>query len=377
MAFSILGALSLVFTGCSSKTDEQDHAKQIAAMTERISDLQQQVLILTRKLARARDTINELNSHGGPALSIQHDASEPASDTQRNGTFGKALAEMLATRIKKHRDTGTGDAGPEQAFEDLTERTRELERELEHLRQLLGIKQQSDAIDAVLALSDQLEAQRQGQLEAIVAILDMKGSPKRKIELLSALSELAAERDPALIDVVRKALADPDPEVGRHAIGLLDGYKTDEILPLVNQALQSRDGQTRRTALLPLAGLNDPQVADLLVNALSDTSEDVRSAALEVAQEHTDDIQLRVLERGLASEHEDLKSEALSLLEDRSDHAAVEIILTGLLDASPEFREKVNSVLYFLIDQEFDDFDTACAWWNEHKHRYDENLFDK
>ena len=40
------------------------------------------------------------------------------------------------------------------------------------------------------------------------------------------------------------------------------------------------------------------------------------------------------------------------------------------------FREEVNSVLYFLIDQEFETYEDAIAWWDQNQHKYDEDLFE-
>ena len=127
--------------------------------------------------------------------------------------------------------------------------------------------------------------------------------------------------------------------------------------------------------MAPLSGIDDPQTVELLAQALSDTSKNVRSAALEVAEGHGDNIKLGVMEEGIGSPYDDVKYEIVSLLEDRSDHIAVEVLIEGLKDTDPDFREEVNAALDFLIDEEFETYEEAEAWWIENKDNYDDELF--
>lgn len=379
--YSIVLSSCFVLSGCSSKNDEGKISKQAAlieSLQKEIVKLRTENDELQHSLAESRDKIEKQADY-----KLDNEEIKQLDKTEEQ--VGSKLLNAQRQRLKQK------NADLKKALAQATEKTKwqddsELYAEVERLKQknneLKKLLDETIARVKVLTTLASLknrrtrERQYKEQAEAVIAEFDSKVSSKRKLELIDSLTESAVEQHPSVIDIVQKILDDPDPEVGRAAIALLEDYETTEIIPVISQALESRDEQTRIGALALLANANDPQVIDLLVEALKDTSEDVRSAVLEVAQEQVDDIQLNVLEEGIASSYEDVKSEALSLLEDRSDHASVEIIITGLLDEDPKFREKVNLALYFFVDQEFETYETALTWWDQNKHKYDENLFE-
>jgi hypothetical protein len=212
-------------------------------------------------------------------------------------------------------------------------------------------------------------------VNTIIAQLDSAVGPERKIELIESLTELSLEQDPSVINVVQKALDDPNPEVQRAAIELLEEYKTPEILPVITRALKSPDEQTRQCALRPLSNINDPQVGKLLVQALDDKSEDVRSAAIEIAEDHQEQIKLSVMEKGITSPYNDVKESVISMLEEKADHKAVEILIMGLKNSDSYSHKLINEALDFLIDETFKTYEEARTWWLANKSKYDNELF--
>jgi len=214
-----------------------------------------------------------------------------------------------------------------------------------------------------------------GRASVIIAELDSAISSERKIELIESLNELSLEQDPSIINVVRKALDDPNPEVQRAAIELLEDYQTPEILPVITQALKSSDEQTREYALRPLSNINDPKVGQLLVQALDDTSEDVRSAAIEAAEDCQEHIKLNVMEKGITSPYNDVKEAVISMLEDKADRKAVDILIMGLKNSDDNSRQLINEALDFLIEKEFETYQEAQSWWLANKDNYDDELF--
>jgi outer membrane murein-binding lipoprotein Lpp len=361
--YSIILSFCFVLVGCSPKSDKDEIARQAAL----IESLQKDIEMLRANIKGLKQSPAET-----PAEIKQQADIKLHSKEKQPGDPNELLKEILSGIIAKKEKQSVSEL--------YNKKIQRLQKENNELRKLLSeaiAKAKGNGL-AALSVSDRKEFNKQAKerAKAVIAEFDSEISRRGKIELIDSLSELAQAQALPVIDVVRKALADPDPKVGRAALKLIKNYETPEIIPIISQAIKSRDEQTRIDALAPLANIDNPQVVDLLVEALDDTSEEVRSVALEAAQEQGDDIQLNVLEKGIVSSHKDVKSEALSLLEDRSDHASIEIIVTGLLDEDLKFREEVNSVLDFMIDQEFENYETAIDWWDENKHKYDEDLFE-
>jgi len=361
--YSIILSFCFVLVGCSSKSDKNEIAEQAALIES-----------LQKEIEKLRANINDLEQPlaEAPGEVKQQSDIKLHSEEKQPGDPNELLKEILTGIIAKKEK--------QSASELYNKKIQRLQKENDELRRLLDEAIAKNNEKGLLASSvsnrQEFEKQAKERIKAVIAEFDSEISSRGKIELIGSLSELAQAQALPVIDVVRKALDDPDPRVGRAAVKLIKNYETPEIVPIISQAIKSRDEQTRIDALAPLANIDNPKVVDLLVEALDDTSEEVRSVALEMAQEQGDDIQLNVLEKGIVSSHKDVKSEALSLLEDRSDHASIDIIVTGLLDEDLKFREEVNSVLNFMIDQEFENYETAIDWWDENKQKYDEDLFE-
>jgi HEAT repeat protein len=198
-------------------------------------------------------------------------------------------------------------------------------------------------------------------------------STDRKVELLQSLSFAAAKEDPNIIGVVVKALDDPNGEVGQAAISLLDGYEDPAIIPAVEKALKNENDEVRTAAVELLNNINDPVVQNPLALALNDPSEDVRAAALDIL-EMQDDVQTDILAGGIGSPYEDVKDVILSMLEDKGDQKSVDILINGLKDQNPDFRESVSDTLEFLLDEKFDSYEKAAAWWEKNKSKFDAEL---
>ena len=213
------------------------------------------------------------------------------------------------------------------------------------------------------------------QVDTIIAGFDSARTTERKIQLIESLSELYFENDTSVISLVSKALDEPNVQVGRAAIDLLQDYETPEILPVIEKALNSDDEEIREQALMPLSVINDSRAVSLLVKALNDAAESVRTTALEVAEEQNDDIMLSVMTEAINSPYDDVKYSIASTLEDRSDHAAVDVLIEGLKSEDPNFREEINEILDFLIEEEFDNHEEALYWWDRNRDKFDEELF--
>lgn len=371
----VVGGNVLFLSGCSRKDNETANNDQIvASLKENINELKAQIQTLQHhidleksKLAVSQQettTPNAKESIDGNLIQFsQMDPNDPNQTVQvsqdRNPEDPETLITGLAAKIIKH------NLGPEETLELalLKEENKQLKKELERLQLLLIQKGE--------IVTDNRNA------EEMSREFELRRSPVRKIDFLESLSQLSEERDPEILPIIQKALESLDPDVAIAASKLLKNYKSVEVLPVVEQALLSSNDEVRTNALKPLGYINDPLAADFLIHALNDKSEAVRSHALEIAGDQEGEIQLDVLSAAMNSLYDDVRYEALSLLEFRGDSDVVPILLEGLKDPDLEYVEETNSVLSFLIDQEFRSYEEATSWWEQNKDRYDEDLFEK
>jgi hypothetical protein len=79
----------------------------------------------------------------------------------------------------------------------------------------------------------------------------------------------------------------------------------------------------------------------------------------------------------MSSAYNDVKLDAVSELSDMSSPAAMDVLIKGLKDNNTEFREEVSTAIYFLIDEQFDNYRQAEQWWKANRHRFDEKLVEK
>jgi len=338
VTYWVILSLCLACIGCSSKTDQDEKQDEMApsptASAQRTQvSLEQQVQALKQENAELKRTLAE-------SLTLKEQVQKLR---QQNDELKRVLTDALGKAEKAKPAEPEGE---------------ELEK----------------AVAAAVDTEQPIVSNE--KTDAMVAEFESAGSTEEKLKFLRSLGRLAAGQDSSVIGVVRRALSDPDPEVGRAAVKLLAGYRKPGILPVVEQALSSEDQQIRMRALVPLRGINSPEADRLLVQALSDPSKDVRYAALVMTGEKSDATKLSVLSTGITSPHEDVKYAAVSILGGTGDPAVVDVLLEGLNDSNPDFRNAVNAILRLLINQDFDTYDEAQAWWAKNRNSYDNDLFE-
>ncbi|MBP7051328.1 MAG: HEAT repeat domain-containing protein [Phycisphaerae bacterium] len=356
LAWQSVVILGLVCCGCSrrDKTDEEGAspsamvAEEQMASAEELQVLRQENDHLKKAMAQATLVLDEVK------MLRQN------NEDLRQAVSGVPSLQLEVERLRRENETlqstrnaaNTADELVNNAAADIPARQQAAE---ESYRRYLNSCRQRAA--------------------SLLARYDSAGSVKVKLEFMESLADSASRQDPAVVGVIRKALADPDSTVVRAAADLLAEYETREILPAVEQALMLADEQVRIAAVNPLSAIDDLQVIRLLMGALDDTSVEVRRTALGEVDEHASDpIKLSVMEAAIASPYDDVKRGVLSMLESRSDHIAVELLMEGLKDPDPGFRTETGECLSFLIDQEFKTYEEARAWWTSNKDRYDAEL---
>jgi HEAT repeat protein len=311
------------------------------------------VLILVLGCIGCSKTDKEEENKAAPVKTTAKEQTQLSSEDaeqlkKENENAKKAIAKVLAVMDEE---------------ESLSEKNKELKQ----------------AVSKLIDVNEQTEKyqQEKARTEALIAEFESATNSKEKIDFLQSLNELSSAQDLSVINVIRRALKDPDLEVGRAAIELLDNYNSPEIIPAVEDAMGIVDDEIRMDALSALSGINNEEACELLIQGLGDNSKDVRATALNVASEQSDQIALSVLEKGIVSPYNDVKYNTAYMLQDRSDHRGLEVLFVGLKDSNPQFREEINEILNFLVNKEFESYDEATTWWNENKSNYDEELFEK
>jgi len=337
--------LLLVFASinCSSKEDEDKKGQTPPAQA-------------------AKEELNRLNKE----ISELKKALAEKTDAEEQHAFKEELERLRQENEQLKEALLQAQARKEQT--DVSQQAERLKQEIDNLKKALAEK---------TATTEQglTHYEDRDQVDTIIARFDSARTAERKIQLIESLGELYFENDSSVISLVAKALDDPNLQVGRAAIELLQDYETPEILPVIEKALNSDDEEIREQALMPLSVINDSRAANLLVKALDDTAESVRTTALEVAEEQNDDIMLSVMTEAINSPYDDVKYSIASTLEDRGDHAAVDVLIEGLKSQDPDFHDEINEALDFLIEEEFENYEDALYWWDENRDKFDEELF--
>ncbi len=333
--------VSLIFFSCSSKKKEDANDQSVTSPVT----TQNTTHVASNELELLKRENEELKKSLAKSLELEKEVKRLRL---QNENSIKAITEIIAL-LEKSKIVKQENVEMKQA-----------------INKLIALEKQNKKTESLKDTTDDLIKQ-----------FESKVSAEEKLKFLQSLSDLASLHDLSVIGVVRKALDDPNPEIGRAAIELLDDYPNPEILPVVEHALSLADEQIRSDALETLSGVSDPYTGTLLVQALNDTSKNIRVSALKIAREKNDAVQLEVLAKGISSAHDDVKFTSAWLLQERSDHKGMDIIIEGLKDSDPAFREEINETLNFLINREFSSYDEAKTWWEQNKNKYDEDLFEK
>jgi hypothetical protein len=195
-------------------------------------------------------------------------------------------------------------------------------------------------------------------------------------ERLAMIDRLGRVYHADVITLAGKAMEDKNVEVRRAAIQMLVDYDSPNILPVVTKALADSDEDVRLDAINAVFFVDSPEVVDVLAKGLEDSSEDVRMTALDIASEQADDIKYDFYRQGMNSSYQDVRLEVVNSLEMAQNHQAMEVLLEGLKDKDAEVREATKDAVTFLVDQEFNDYESARKWWEKNKNKLDEDLFE-
>jgi HEAT repeat protein len=135
---------------------------------------------------------------------------------------------------------------------------------------------------------------------------------------------------------VRKALADPDPEVRAAASRALERLDRRRDLDLLLARLASADVRDRVEAVYGIGAIGDPGVVGPLVTALRDPVEDVRAAAVRMLAELRDGAGLSPIAQCLDDPSALVRRHAIDALGRFADRRVVPLLLTMLKEPEVE-----------------------------------------
>jgi hypothetical protein len=219
-----------------------------------------------------------------------------------------------------------------------------------------------------------LTATEKRDLEEMTRAFKGTSDSSMRLVLLREASELYGEE---LLPLLQLAVADRDPILREEVFIVLRDNPSPAILPLIERGMGDRLEQVREAAASALSHVRHEQVSRLLEKALDDSSLNVRLAALDTVETLPDDVQEHILERAILSRHEEVFYQALSLLEFASNERALKIMFKGLNNRNREHREEITHALEHLLDKRFTRETDAVVWWEENRHRFDRDLFER
>lgn len=231
---------------------------------------------------------------------------------------------------------------------------------------------QPAAPGSVTKKPEALSLAQQAKLKTAEAVLASPGSTAAERE--AALLELMNTNNPALLDVVRKALRDPSADVREAALQLLTDVDNADVPALATQGLKDAESMVRLAAVRALHSTDGPGVAEALGLAIQDAESEVRSAAFDELDGKSEDTQVTTLTAAIQLPNTETVSDAVEFLQQMRSHPAVEILIDGLDDARPEVRDMVADALEILIGERFASRAAAQAFWAKNQERYDTDL---
>ncbi|MCX6984736.1 MAG: HEAT repeat domain-containing protein [Lentisphaerae bacterium] len=194
------------------------------------------------------------------------------------------------------------------------------------------------------------------------------GNAAEKIAILNSAVLIS---DTKLLELVYKALEDPDSDVRFAAAQMLDRFDANTVIPAISKALGDTNEETRLVAVFALAEADVPETAKLLAKALGDDSEDVRSTVFSIAFTKDTSTKEAILEGASGSQYRDVKERLIELAVDTPSPRTVDTLLRILKDADEELKKGIFSVLEVFFSKEFKTCDAATNWWARNKCRFD------
>lgn len=118
------------------------------------------------------------------------------------------------------------------------------------------------------------------------------------------------------------------------------------------------------------------ELVDLVMGAVHDPSSEVRILTMEAVVDFPAETQVAIYRRTISAPEYDVRRMTIVELGRLRTKPAFEVLIGGLQHGDPEFRDEVNTEIHLLVNQRFDSFDEAAAWWGENADGFSDNMAD-
>ncbi|MFZ2656119.1 MAG: HEAT repeat domain-containing protein [Victivallales bacterium] len=201
------------------------------------------------------------------------------------------------------------------------------------------------------------------------------GNSSEKIAVLNGIAQ--SSTDKKMLELVYKALEDPDDDVRFAAAQQLDRFDANDVIPAISKALGDSNEEVRLLAVNALGEADAPETARLLAKGVGDDSEDVRRAVFSIAFTKDTPTREALLEAAVGSQYQDVKESLIDLAVDTPSRRTVETLLRALKDGDEELRTGIFAALEVFFSEEFKTGDDARNWWTKNSSGFDDELVEK
>lgn len=211
--------------------------------------------------------------------------------------------------------------------------------------------------------------------DAGIAALMHKAVPQlSKVDALALIDQARAHTSAKLCDFVIQLLRHPDVDVRSAALTLVEGHDAPAMLMVVKAALADKEVAVRLQGVEVLKHLRGEAAHPVFLAALQDADSNVRMSAFTSALDVDEVLRGKAITTGIAAPHEDVASSALSFMEAELMKTHVPSLLQALDHPSASVRRQAYERLFLTLDEKFTTSAQARAWWQKNQHRFDDDL---
>lgn len=203
-------------------------------------------------------------------------------------------------------------------------------------------------------------------------------SSEEKIDLLDDLSMATDGLEDALA-VIRLAMMDADPAVRRQALLVLSSnglFFNVDLTELINKGLKDAEAEVREAAFTVLESVGVGRYPEIITGLLDASDEAVLQKAMELINTPKTILPISIYEKAMRSTNPVVRYDTLGIVRSQEHKRGITLLIDALKDADPSVRAEAEHSLFFLLDESFDSYEQAAAFWSSNSSRFAPNIPD-
>jgi HEAT repeat protein len=192
---------------------------------------------------------------------------------------------------------------------------------------------------------------------AAVRLKQIKANPAPWADVWTWRQEFAAADTPAL---------------RREVVGLARQVGSDSLLAVLVPALASDDSLVRLDAARSIALLSEERLRDGFAIGVDAADPEIRAEVMDLILQLQPHLRAELLRVALAAAATDVQARAVDTITDFPNPAFFGVLIEGLRTATPEARPLVEQAIADLVQQRFESYNQALAWWTQNKENFDD-----